>query len=235
MYDFDFLEIYFNVFDDDDELEILDFDDIELTLFDVQINMLFSKLVEHFVNMLLMLLKVVAVNKNVIQVNDAKIVEILSKNLVNKELKDLEDVAKFKEHDYIFEQLITNDEDDFILIVFANFDLVENDNYVEFDVDLREAQTSQRVSNERRDVFVLNDERIEKTIVHAHSKIFVRFFHYEHRERVVEMIASNEVLAHHVIDVLLDHRDLFSKHFVCLFREKDCVEFEIYSMIVESI
>ena len=142
MYDLDFLEIHFNVFDDDDELEIFDFDDIELTLFDVQIDMLFSKLVEYFVNMLLMLLEAVAVDKNVIQVDDAKIVEILSKSLVDKELKDLENVAKFKEHDYIFEQLIANDEDDLILIVFANFDLVEDDNYVELDVDLREAQTS---------------------------------------------------------------------------------------------
>ena len=235
MYDLDFLEIHFNVFDDNDELEILDFDDIELTLFDVQINMLFSKFVEYFVNMLLILFKVVVVDKNVIQVNDAKIVEIFSKNLVDKELKDFENVAKFKEHDYIFEQLIANDEDDFILIVFANFDLVKDDNYVEFDVNLREAQTSQHVSNERRDVFVLDDERIERTIIHAHSKIFVRFFHYEYRERVIEMIASNETLIHHIIDVLFDHRDLFSRHFVCFFREKCCVEFEIYLMIAESI
>ena len=234
MYDFDFLEIHFNVFDDDDELEILDFDDIELTLFDVQINMLFFKFVEYFVNMLLMFLEVVAVNKNVIQINDAKIVEILSKNLVDKELKDLENVAKFKRHDYIFEQLITNDENNLVLIVFANFDLVEDDDDVELDVDFREAQTSQRVSNERRDVFVLDDQRIERTIIHAHSKIFVRFFHYEHRKRVIEMIASNEVFAHHVIDVFFDHRDLFSRHLVCLFRERCCVEFEIYSMIVES-
>ena len=234
MYNLDFLEIHFNIFDDDDELEILDFDNIELTLFDVQIDMLFFKFVEYFVNMLLMLLNVVAINKNVIQVDDAKIVEILSKSFVDKKLKDLENVAKFKEHDYIFEQLIANDEDDLILIVFANFDLVEDDNYVELDVDFRETQTSQRVFNERRDVSVLDDERIEKTIIHAHSKIFVRFFHYEHRERVVEMIASNETLAHHVIDVLFDHRDLFSRHLVCLFRERYCVEFEIYSMIVES-
>ena len=196
--------------------------------------MLFSKFVEYLVNMLLMLLKVVVVNKNVIQVDDAKIVEILSKSFVNKELKDLENVVKFKEHDYIFEQLITNDEDDFVLIVFTNFDLVEDDNNVELDVDLREAQTSQRVSNERRDVFVLDDQRIEKTIIHAHSKIFVRFFHYEHRERVIEMIASNETFVHHVIDVLLDHRDLFSRHLVCFFRERCCVKFKIYSMIVES-
>ena len=191
--------------------------------------------VEYFVNMFLILLKVVAVNKNIIQVNDAKIVEILSKNLVNKKLKDFENVAKFKKYDYIFEQLIANDENDFVLIVFANFDHVENDNDVELDVNFREAQANQRVSNERRNVFVLDDQRIEKTIIHAHSKIFVRFFHYEHRERVIEMITSNEVFAHYVIDVLLDHRDLFSKHLVCLFRERYCVEFEIYSMIVESI
>ena len=197
--------------------------------------MLFFKFVEYLVNMLLMLLKVVAVDKNVIQINDAKIVEIFSKNLVDKELKDLEEIAKLKKHDYIFEQLITNDEDDFILIVFANFDLVENDNYVELDIDLREAQTNQIVFNERRDVSVFDDEHIEKTIVHAHSKIFVRFFHYEYRERVIEIIASNEALVHHVIDVLLDHRDLFSRHLVCLFRERCCVEFEIYSMIAESI
>ena len=157
MYDLDFLEIHFNVFDDDDELEILDFDDIELTLFDVQIDMLFSKFVEYFVNMLLMLLEVVAVDKNVIQVNDAKIVEIFSKSLVDKELKDLENVAELKRHDYIFEQLIVNDEDNFILIVFANFDLVEDDDDVEFNVDFRETQTSQNVFNERRDVSVLDD------------------------------------------------------------------------------
>ena len=234
LYDFDFLEIHFNVFDDDDELEILDFDDIELTLFDVQINMLFSKFVEYFVNMLLMLLEAVAVDKNVIQVDDAKIVEILSKNLVDKELKNLEDIAKFKEHDYIFEQLIMSDKDDFILIVFANFDLVESDNYVELNVDFREVQTSLRVSNERRNVFVLNDKRIEKTIVHAHSKIFVRFLHYEHRECVIKMITSNKTFAYHVMNVLLDHRDLFSWHLVYLFDERYCVEFEIYSMIVES-
>ena len=196
--------------------------------------MFFFKFVEYFMNMLLILLKVVVVDKNVIQVNDAKIVEILSKSLVDKELKDLENVAKFKEHDYIFEQLIASNEDDFILIVFANFDLVENDNYVELDVDFCKAQTSQSVSNERRDVSVFDDERIERTIIHAYSKIFVRFFHYKHRERVIEMIASNEIFAHHVIDILLDHRRLFSRYLVYLFRERYCVEFEIYSMIVES-
>ena len=104
--------------------------------------MFFLKFVEYFVNMFLMLLKIVAINKNVIQVDDAKIVKILSKSLVDKELKDFESVAKFKEHDYIFEQLITNDENDFVSIAFANFDFVEDDNYVELDVDLREAQTS---------------------------------------------------------------------------------------------
>jgi len=44
----------------------------------------------------------IVVNKNIVQVDDAKIVWMLSKSFVNKDLKNIWRIAQFEEHYYVF-------------------------------------------------------------------------------------------------------------------------------------
>ena len=86
-----------------------------------------------------MLYVIVAINENVVDVNDAEVVEILAKNFVNEVLKRFENVAQIEEHHYVLVQVVSSDENDFFLIVFANSNLIEDRDDVELDIDLDRA------------------------------------------------------------------------------------------------
>ena len=82
----DFLEIYTNIIDNNNKIQILDFLNIELAFLYVCLNIDFSKLFENSTNMLVMLLLDVTINKNVIQINNAKDIQFVSKNIVDEVL-----------------------------------------------------------------------------------------------------------------------------------------------------
>ena len=60
-----------------------------------------------------MLYVIIAIDENIVDVNDTKVVEILTKNFINETLKRLENVAQIEEHYYVLVQVVSSNENDF--------------------------------------------------------------------------------------------------------------------------
>ena len=80
-----------------------------------------------FSNMFDMFFESVAwIYKNVIQICDAKSIQIVVEGIIDIDLKDHWGIAKIKEHDKIFEVIIMGVEDCFPLITLDNAESIED-------------------------------------------------------------------------------------------------------------
>ena len=141
-YDFDFFEIHFDVFNNNDEFKIFDFIDVKLAFVNVQIKIDDFKFDKNLAYMNDMFFFDVVVYQNIVQINAAKRIQILIKSFIDIKLKRFEGIAKIEKHHYVFIQSVSRQKSCFVFVVFDNAYFIENNNHVQLNIVFNNTQTN---------------------------------------------------------------------------------------------
>ena len=133
-YDFYFNEIHFYFVLIDDEFQKKKFDDVEFAFFQFDIHFILYESFEYHAYVLFVFFQRFEKNKNVIDVNQHKNIQIFFKNFVDVNLKNNKFIDKFKRHYFIFELFVTRAKRNFSFVFFFDANFIENVYDIQFDI-----------------------------------------------------------------------------------------------------
>lgn len=186
----------------------------EFTFRELGIETMFTKIQENEAKVLFMLLIGFGLDKDIIEIDYHKLVEILHENVVHQTRESGRSICEAKRHDGVFVEAITSFEGCLGYVLFADFDLV----ITASQIHLREHSCTRKLIKElvdaRKRIRILDRFLIERAVVNHQSISFILFLDEDGRTSPRRSAWLNETKFLQLIKRLLEFSQLIWTHFV---------------------
>ena len=197
-----FGRIHLDAVSTNDVAKVLNFGFIKFAFLGVSEKIGITKSIQDELDMTIMLILVFRENKNIIKVNDAKDVKVITKGILDKSLKGSRSIGETKRHNKVFIKSQRGSKGSLPFISFLNANKVEGVLQINNRKDRTALGAVKEIVNERKRISVLLCDGIQATIINTKTKFTSLATSEENRRSSRRSRTTNEALFEVLINII---------------------------------